>query len=505
MPTTIDASPALPYAWEMLKNLISGNQLEDYQKKVDAGDYTPIETSAFVDPAKTAAYNEKLQSIASQNRLSSLLKDYNDSRTTPEQRTEMERDPAFWAGASNAPGMDDGSFSGGGKASFMPVAQKFSDTVQTQKDVSGLLDSYKKGGDVDPTTVGRFVASNPKADDIIKSLSTMGETYRDNNQRGALSDLIKKGVGGRELFAQAVLGRGDAGVKTAEQIQKLLEGEDAQATINAVGAMQQDPEWAKLPPNIQIAKIMQATNIKDPAKIKTILESANILKTLHTVKQGVEGNPNLEQNIMVDSTGQTVRKNAPWNPAAGATKVSLSVNNEGEKSFQKKLGEGNATLITKSQEEAAALQQPKQLLLELQKMNKLYKTGKQAEAMAAIDSALDYVGLSNKKQLSWAQKYQALTETATLQMGQNALKGSQTEREWEMVRKTQSGLGKTPEANDYLTAQSLNVISAAEDRARRASEAAVSNPYAPDMGMRIAVPPAATKPKTASDYMKKWR
>jgi hypothetical protein len=195
-----------------------------------------------------------------------------------------------------------------------------------------------------------------------------------------------------------------------------------------------------------------------------------------------------------DRTGAVIGTvGKPQDQRRRATNLTVGVG-VGEKSFNTELGKQNAQFVADANKEAAALQEPKALYTELQSLNKMYKTGRTAFAEQKMNEVLDYAGVANYKKLSWAQKYNAIAERIVTSIGATVLKGSQTEREWDMIRKTAATMKSTQAANQYMIDQGLAMVRRAEARARRAAKQTNANPYNPTMGLDIAVPDSSAPP-----------
>lgn len=104
--TYFDASPLIPQLFDWLKNYQAGKVVDEYNAKLQSGDYTPTERSVFVDPLKQAELDKELftrkeaqAALPLQTIQASLFNDP-QFRTTEGMR-ELQNDPAFWLGVQN--------------------------------------------------------------------------------------------------------------------------------------------------------------------------------------------------------------------------------------------------------------------------------------------------------------------------------------------------------------------------------------------------------------------
>ena len=263
-------------------------------------------------------------------------------------------------------------------------------------------------------------------------------------------------------------------------------------------AEQQGGEFADLAPEEKARQLLAGFKLK-PQDATNLLESANIYKKIRNVEGGFGKGMDM-QYLTDERTGEIVGTvGTPQDQRRRATNLNVGVG-LGERSFETELGKQNAQFVAEANKEAAALQEPKALYTELQSLNKMYKTGRTAFAEQKINEVLDYAGVSNYQKLSWAQKYNAVAERIVTSIGATVLKGSQTEREWDMIRKTAATMKSTQGANQYMINQGLAMVKRAEDRARRAARQTNANPYNPTMGLDIAVPDSKTEQPAKSRF-----
>lgn len=355
------------------------------------------------------------------------------------------------------------------------------------------LDEYAASGidSLDPAEIveGYGVAIDPRN----PYQSAVLNQFR--KKQGTIDLLNKGNLSEAAVVAPEVLKEYTESRKRAAETGEITQKSDYDRNLGSAAAWlaeQQGGEFAGLAPEEKARQLLAGFKLK-PQDATNLLETANIYKKTRNVEGGFGAGQDMQYTVD-DRTGAVIGTvGKPQDQRRRATNLTVGVG-VGEKSFNTELGKQNAQFVADANKEAAALQEPKALYTELQSLNKMYKTGRTAFAEQKMNEVLDYAGVANYKKLSWAQKYNAIAERIVTSIGATVLKGSQTEREWDMIRKTAATMKSTQAANQYMIDQGLAMVRRAEARARRAAKQTNANPYNPTMGLDIAVPDSSAPP-----------
>ena len=448
MATTFSAAPALPYLWELIKNSAAGNQYEAAESGQNP------EYSMFADPALTAKLREQLKQKQLAEESAPFV-----NRLAEVQQAGMDNDPVWQQAAMDE--LTELQGYNAQKAPNNPLVQK-----GTQQARQGLQNAI--------TTAG--IADRVQRGDAVPGMD--------------LARLLQGDKGSAELAKLIDLGKYNDDLRSKRGVQD---------TINISAGASDNPLLQAL------AKATQyGVNVGDFEKLAKIYGLDPV--DLKTVQAGDEQG-NDTQYVFNPRTGKTQGTvGMPQQAGRNASNVRVSVNPiiQQEGAFAKGVGEANA------KQYASAIEAKQNATSGLQTLSELKEALKKAPA-GITAPALYQAGRIIAPNIEGVSAYE-VARNKQQELALNLLsnfKGAMSNKELKFVeemsirptmnRKSQAELIRISEARYRRAINQANTLikSVESDPVRSNINRTLSESGTPKL--------TGQPPKTASDYLKKWR